>query len=59
MAKMPPFTNLNFSSIITHGFGSEYEYDAYLSYRKQRETCSLQSTVLFGQGEVGYLNRYW
>ncbi len=28
---------LNLSSIITHGSGSEYEYDAYLPYRKLRK----------------------
>ena len=47
---------LNLSSIITHGFGIEYEYDAYLSYRKQRKICSIQSMLLFGQGVVQYLS---
>ncbi len=50
---------LYLSSIVTHGFGREYEYDAYLSYRKQRKICSVQSMLLFGQGVVGYLRRCW
>ena len=50
---------LNLSSIITHGFDSEYEYDAYLSYGKQRKIYSVQSMLLFGQGVVGNLNRWW